>query len=133
MKFLVVLGALLCVCVKACSVDLPLDAVFVVRHKSNANTFNQQRRWLLESARYLGIGVLNRDTQIGIVSDEGGGRELTCITTDIDVLDWQMGQQTTTTSNAGATAAAIHMAGALLPSEARGTSDQESPASVFPS
>ena len=110
---------------KACSVDLPLDAVFVIGHKKSGSesTYASQIRWVTDSANYLGIGVLDRDTQIGLVSDENDGKELTCITTDIDVLKWQLNKQAVATANSNATALAIQMAGTLLPVESRTSAD----------
>ena len=64
----------LCACVvlllqiaRGCDNKQPLDAVFVLRHLSpvNAAFYAGQKRWVLESARFLGQGVLHRDTKIG--------------------------------------------------------------------
>ena len=112
--------------IQACSIYQPLDAVFVMGHKKTGaeDAFASQSRWLVDSANYLGIGVLNRDTQVGLVTDESNGVELTCITTDIGVLKWQLSKQQATTANGNATAKAINLAAMLLPTEARGSADQ---------
>ena len=122
----VTLVAQLFVIAHACSTDQPLDAVFVVRHKKTGMeaAYKSQTRWVSDSAKFLGIGVMDRDTQIGLVSDENHGEELTCITTDLNVLEWQLNKQAATTANTNSTAKAINMAATLLPLESRASADQ---------
>jgi len=76
---------------------------------------------------YLGIGVLDRDTRIGVTSDEGDGKQLSCLSSDKGILDWLLAQQAISTSNTGAITSAVNLAATELPSEHRDASDQVPP------